>query len=101
MALIRCSNGHMFSERRYGTVCPYCHVETTGGRTITNDINQNQGYEKQEIEKDLLYQEIDFAGVKDFWCQDVNFKEVKDFWLQDVDFSNIKKFWTQDITFKK
>lgn len=26
--LIRCQNGHMFSSRRYGTVCPYCNVET-------------------------------------------------------------------------
>ena len=22
--LIRCQNGHLFSSRRYGTVCPYC-----------------------------------------------------------------------------
>lgn len=26
--LIRCQNGHMFSSRRYGTVCPYCNIET-------------------------------------------------------------------------
>ncbi|MBQ3971751.1 MAG: FHA domain-containing protein, partial [Selenomonadaceae bacterium] len=26
--LIRCQNGHLFSSRRYGTVCPYCNVET-------------------------------------------------------------------------
>lgn len=26
--LIRCQNGHMFSSRRYGTICPYCNVET-------------------------------------------------------------------------
>lgn len=26
--LIRCQNGHLFSARRYGTVCPYCNVET-------------------------------------------------------------------------
>lgn len=24
----RCQNGHMFSKRRHGTVCPYCNVET-------------------------------------------------------------------------
>lgn len=28
MSLIRCQNGHMFSERRYGTICPYCNIET-------------------------------------------------------------------------
>ena len=26
--LIRCQNGHLFSGRRYGTVCPYCNIET-------------------------------------------------------------------------
>jgi len=26
--LIRCQNGHMFSARRYGTICPYCNIET-------------------------------------------------------------------------
>lgn len=26
--LLRCQNGHMFSARRYGTVCPYCNIET-------------------------------------------------------------------------
>ncbi len=26
--LIRCQNGHMFSGRRYGTICPYCNIET-------------------------------------------------------------------------
>lgn len=26
--LIRCQNGHLFSKRRYGTVCPYCNIET-------------------------------------------------------------------------
>ncbi len=26
--LIRCQNGHLFSSRRYGTICPYCNVET-------------------------------------------------------------------------
>lgn len=26
--LIRCENGHLFSKKRYGTVCPYCNVET-------------------------------------------------------------------------
>ena len=26
--LIRCQNGHLFSAIRYGTVCPYCNIET-------------------------------------------------------------------------
>lgn len=26
--LIRCQNGHLFSSRRYGTICPYCNIET-------------------------------------------------------------------------
>lgn len=26
--LIRCQNGHMFSKKRYGTVCPFCNIET-------------------------------------------------------------------------
>ena len=26
--LIRCQNGHLFSARRYGTVCPFCNIET-------------------------------------------------------------------------
>lgn len=28
MSLVRCPNGHMFSARRYGTICPYCNIET-------------------------------------------------------------------------
>lgn len=28
MSLVRCPNGHMFSARRYGTICPYCNMET-------------------------------------------------------------------------
>lgn len=28
MSLIRCKNGHLFSERRYGKICPYCNIAT-------------------------------------------------------------------------
>ncbi|GHU63757.1 hypothetical protein FACS189418_7680 [Clostridia bacterium] len=28
MSLVRCPNGHMFSVRRHGTICPYCNMET-------------------------------------------------------------------------
>ncbi len=27
MNLVRCPNGHVFSTRRYGKVCPYCNME--------------------------------------------------------------------------
>lgn len=53
MSLIRCQNGHMFSERRYGTICPYCNIETA---TKENNIPQP---DPLEVETDLLYQEID------------------------------------------
>ena len=26
--LVRCANGHTFSTRRHGTICPYCNEET-------------------------------------------------------------------------
>ena len=26
--IIHCANGHAFSKRRYGTICPYCNLET-------------------------------------------------------------------------
>lgn len=26
MGLIRCENGHLFSEKKYGSVCPYCNT---------------------------------------------------------------------------
>jgi hypothetical protein len=28
--LARCPNGHLFSARRYGAVCPHCHAKTAG-----------------------------------------------------------------------
>ena len=47
--LIHCQNGHVFSKKRYGTVCPYCNmdwkrncdsVETSGSRSkCVNDGN--------------------------------------------------------------
>ena len=40
MGLIRCPNGHMFSERRYGTICPYCNVDT-------KKMQENNNTEKQ------------------------------------------------------
>ena len=57
MGLVRCPNGHRFSERRYGTICPYCNVDT-------KNMQQNNNTEKQvqdelAIEKNLLYQEVE------------------------------------------
>lgn len=26
MGLIRCKNGHLFSEKKHGNICPYCNV---------------------------------------------------------------------------
>lgn len=40
--LIRCGNGHMFSKRRYGTVCPYCNIETA--------TKEKQDFEKSQID---------------------------------------------------
>lgn len=61
MALIRCVNGHMFSERRYGTICPYCHVDTSVSRSVgmDNSNSNQQALDKEEVEKDLLYQEVE------------------------------------------
>ncbi len=49
--LIRCQNGHMFSSRRYGTVCPYCNIETA-----TRE-KQETGKTEIEVEESLFLQE--------------------------------------------
>lgn len=28
MSLVRCKNGHLFSARKYGNICPYCSMES-------------------------------------------------------------------------
>ena len=45
--LIRCQNGHLFSSRRYGTVCPYCNIETATKKKVS-------GKSQEEIE-DILF----------------------------------------------
>lgn len=50
--LIRCQNGHMFSARRYGSVCPYCNVETA------TKEKQETGKSVEDIEELLFTQEI-------------------------------------------
>ena len=41
MGLIRCQNGHMFSERRYGTICPYCNIDTAKKEKIP-EVKQDE-----------------------------------------------------------
>ena len=50
--LIRCQNGHMFSKRRHGTVCPYCNIETA-----TKEKKETQRTEV-EIEEDLFREDV-------------------------------------------
>lgn len=54
MGLIRCQNGHMFSERRYGAICPYCNIDTS-----KKEIKQEIKPEMSDIEINLLYQEVE------------------------------------------
>ncbi len=49
--LIRCQNGHMFSARRYGTICPYCNVETA------TKEKKDTGKTDVEIEESLFLEE--------------------------------------------
>lgn len=51
--LIRCQNGHMFSARRYGTVCPYCNIETA------TKEKKETGQTEVEVEEALFLKEED------------------------------------------
>lgn len=53
--LIRCQNGHLFSSRRYGTVCPYCNIETA---TREKKETGTGGTNEEALEELLLAQEI-------------------------------------------
>lgn len=53
VSLIRCQNGHMFSFRRYGSVCPYCNIETA------TKARQNIQIKDPQVEEDLYYEEIE------------------------------------------
>jgi hypothetical protein len=36
--LRRCQNGHVFNERRHGTICPYCNIDTADRKSsLTSD----------------------------------------------------------------
>lgn len=37
MALIRCQNGHLFSEKKHGNVCPYCNIAVHKNANIEED----------------------------------------------------------------
>lgn len=53
MSLTRCQNGHMFSARRYGTVCPFCNIETAAKEKVEMEPQE------AELEEDLYYEEIE------------------------------------------
>ena len=55
--LIRCSNGHLFSRRRYGTICPYCNIETADKKP--RHSNSDDARSDAEIEEELFKQEVD------------------------------------------
>ena len=50
--LIHCQNGHVFSKKRYGTVCPYCNVETA-----TKEKRETQRSDV-EIEEELFRDDV-------------------------------------------
>lgn len=50
--IIHCSNGHAFSQRRYGTVCPYCNMETA------TKEKEETGLTDSEIEEKLFKETV-------------------------------------------
>ena len=51
--LIRCQNGHLFSSRRYGTVCPYCNLETA-----TREKQEIPNANSDAVVEEILMHEI-------------------------------------------
>lgn len=49
--LIRCQNGHLFLSRRYGTICPYCNVETA------TQEKKETGITEEQMEESLFLQD--------------------------------------------
>ena len=37
MSLKRCQNGHLFSEKRHGVICPYCNMSTSNSSLLNED----------------------------------------------------------------
>ena len=50
--LIHCQNGHVKRKKRYGTVCPYCNIETA------TKERQETGRTEVEIEEELFREDI-------------------------------------------
>lgn len=50
--IIHCTNGHAFSKKRYGTICPYCNIETN-----TKEKSET-GLSDTEIEEKLFRESI-------------------------------------------
>ena len=50
--LTRCANGHMFTTRRHGTVCPYCNIETA------TQEKKETGLSDTEVEKLITYGDV-------------------------------------------
>lgn len=61
MSLIKCPNGHLFSARRYGSICPYCNMEAKN-QDDGGPVWQDKRLSKEEaaaLEEALLNQEAD------------------------------------------
>ncbi|MCL2593206.1 MAG: FHA domain-containing protein [Defluviitaleaceae bacterium] len=41
MALTRCPEGHLFSSRRYGNICPYCSKAVNLSKNVEEDVAGN------------------------------------------------------------
>ena len=50
--IIHCGNGHAFSKRRYGTICPYCNMETA------TEEKKETGLTDMELEEKLIRETI-------------------------------------------
>ena len=41
MALKRCKNGHMFSEKKHGVICPYCNIAVEQDKKLLNGYDED------------------------------------------------------------
>ncbi len=55
MSLVRCPNGHLFSARRYGNICPYCHMEISK----KSEKDAAEVPEDFDISMELLEEEVE------------------------------------------
>ena len=56
--LIRCKNGHMFSKRRYGNICPYCNMDMTERKELEESFDDN------ELEESLIRIKTDAMDIQ-------------------------------------